>query len=524
MPADGKLPEKVAQQSVRLAGDHLEALAVAAAQADAGDMPTVASETERWQQMAAQVLQPAVQHASALIRAAAQAVISALSAAVLAALPPTLQRQLLAWCCNAVAADDASPVRAAAAKAVGAMADAPALCTLSQGGPRCAGQQTWLSHNILVPPSLKTSSLPTAAGPEQLMVALSAASRDTVLAVRLPAAASLATFCSMLNCSAATDPAVQAAAQAMFPGCLQLALVAATADNDKLRPSGLQALGSLAALAGALPPAAVAAQGRQLADVVAAVSSSFASKSARVQWAASEAAGALLGCDVAPVQQHCAALLQQLLVLLRECPNFRSRAQAAGALLRLSSWAALDGSSSRAVQVLDAVAVVLFQGALRCSASSCRWPCARACVSVPAGRCSAYAGCNCCRPAGKANEFSVSALGAATAAQRSEGEPAPRQDPGELGSKAQLEAALVAAVLHLLSLLPLAGSLPTGSSSQLANIAALVQQAQRELLLPAGLAVDEAAQTEGAAAVVYYDLSQASPQLISAALDGLALL
>lgn len=372
--------------------------------------------------------------------------------------------------------------------------------------------------------SLKASSVPTAAGPEQLLVALSTASRDTVLAVRLPAAASLATFCSMLSRGAATDPAVQAAAQQMLPGCLQLALAAATADSDKLRPSGLQALGSLAALAGALPPAVVAAQGQQLADVVSAVSSSFASKSARVQWAACEAAGALLGCDAAPVQQHCAALLQQLLVLLRECHNFRTRAQAAGALLRLSSWAALDGSGSRAVQVLDAVAAVLFQGALRCSSSSCRWPCARACVSVPAGRCSAHAGRNCCRPAGKANDFSVSALGADTAAQRSEGQLAPRQDLGELGSKAQLEAALVAAVLHLVSLLPLAGGLPTGSSSQQANIAALVQQAQHELLPPAGLAVNEAAQADGAAAAVYYDLSQASPQLISAALEGLTLL
>lgn len=301
----------------------------------------------------------------------------------------------------------------------------------------------------------------------------------------------------------------------MFPGCLQLALATATADNDKLRPSGLQALASLAALADALPPAAVARQGQQLGAAVTAVSGGFAAKSARVQWAACEAAGALLACSAAPVQQHGAALLQQLLVLLRGCPNFRSRALAAGALLRVRSWAALGGSGSAAMQLLDDVADVLFQGTL--GPVHCR-PCCTVCVGCQAV---SQAACHCCHPAGKANDFSVAAPAAGTAAQHS---PVVRQEPGELGSKAQLEAALVAAVLHLLSLLPLADGVPVGSSSQLPKLRLLVQQAQHELLPPAAVVTDEAAQGAVPLATVYFDLSQTSPQLTTAALQGLALL
>ena len=110
---------------------------------------------------------------------------------------------------------------------------------------------------------------------------------------------------------------------------------------------------------------------------------------------------------------------------------------------------------------------------------------------------------------------------AAAATHRSAGQLAPRQEPGELGSKAQLEAALVAGVLHLLGLLWLADGVPTGCSTQQPQLKALVQQALRELPL-AEVAVDETA--SGAAAAVYFDLSQASPQLVASAAEGLALL
>lgn len=138
--ADGTLPEKVAQQSVRLPGDYLQAAgeaaeaavsaAVAGAEAAAGPAAALA---QQWQQAAEQVVLPASQHSSPLLRAAAQAVIAAVSPAVCAALPPPLQQQLLGWCFMAGVADEASPVRAAAAKAVGAVAACPALCSVPGG-------------------------------------------------------------------------------------------------------------------------------------------------------------------------------------------------------------------------------------------------------------------------------------------------------------------------------------------------------------------------------------------------------
>jgi hypothetical protein len=79
-----------------------------------------------------------VQHSSPLLRAASQAVISALSPAADPSLPLPLQQQLLGWCCVAAAKDEASPVRAAAAKAVGAVAAGPALCSVPNGETRCA--------------------------------------------------------------------------------------------------------------------------------------------------------------------------------------------------------------------------------------------------------------------------------------------------------------------------------------------------------------------------------------------------
>lgn len=127
---------------------------------------------------------------------------------------------------------------------------------------------------------------------------------------------------------------------------------------------------------------------------------------------------------------------------------------------------------------------------------------------------------------GKASDFSVPAAAQGAAAQRGDGQPPARQEPGELGSKAQLEAALVAAVLHLLSLLPAGGGAAKGASTQLPRLQGLVQQARWELLLPAEQSAEEdgAAPGGGGRAAVYFDLSQVSPQLAAAAAEGLALL
>lgn len=137
-----------------------------------------------------------------------------------------------------------------------------------------------------------------------------------------------------------------------------------------------------------------------------------------------------------------------------------------------------------------------------------------------------------CLHAGKASDFNVAPpAGAATAA--GQGGPPPRQEPAELGSRALLEAALVAATLHLLALLPGASGgghqeqRMAGCSTHLPHLRLLVQQAQRELLLPPGQAGPGMAAAAGGAAgeaLLFFDLSQVSPALAAAALEGLALL
>lgn len=130
--ADGTLPEKVAQQSVRLPGDFLQ---TAAAQLDEEGVTVAATAATaaRWGEASELVLRATVQHGSPLLRAAAQGVIAGLSPAAYGTLPLPLQQQLLGWCCSAAGADEASPVRAAAVKALGAVAAATALCTVPKG-------------------------------------------------------------------------------------------------------------------------------------------------------------------------------------------------------------------------------------------------------------------------------------------------------------------------------------------------------------------------------------------------------
>lgn len=219
-----------------------------------------------------------------------------------------------------------------------------------------------------------------------MLAALTASCRDSVLAVRIPAAAALASLCSTLGhtvaaasgagqcggpeADAEAHAAATAAGRAVLPACLRLAASAA-GDSDKLRPSGLQAIGSLfqlhtqlAALEGkggaaALPAASEVAP--LLAAAAQAVQQCLASGSARVQWAACEAAGALLACPPPQAQPRWAALLPQLAALLQSGRNFRSRALAAAALRQLDGSAALPAGSL--LGLLEQVAAVLFEGA-----------------------------------------------------------------------------------------------------------------------------------------------------------------
>lgn len=364
---------------MRLPGDFLQAAGQqleaqeGPAPLDEGDAPSRLQSAatvvlvQQWQQMSQHVLCAVVQHSSPLLRAAAQAVIAALSPAAYAAVPEHLQQLLLGWCCAAAAADEASPVRAAAAKALGAVAICPALCAVPNG-EHAAAHRTKPPRRITPLHTSPTWISVHAAGPAQALAALEAACHDGVLAVRIPATASLASFCHMLSHTTAMEAgSAIAAGHHVLLGCLRLA-VASAADSDKLRPSGLQALGSLSCQLATLSPELQQTteeggdEQRLLAAGVQAVHQALAASNARVQWAACEAAGQLLACQAASVQRHLDTMVQQLLLLLQECPNFRSRALAAAALQQLSSTAVRLHGGERLVQVLDVAAAVLFQG------------------------------------------------------------------------------------------------------------------------------------------------------------------
>jgi hypothetical protein len=198
-----------------------------------------------------------------------------------------------------------------------------------------------------------------------------------VLAVRVPAAAALAALCLMLSQQQAeagagelsSDAAAQGAAErgAQMLGALLPLALAAAADNDKVRPSALAALGSLANLLAALPPAQAAAAAAShraaLAAGAEAVGGGLAAGSGRVQWAACDAAGQLLAA--APLAPAAAPLARQLLLLLQRCPNFRSRALVADALARLSAEAGRLWGGSQLATLLSEVAALLFEGGPR---------------------------------------------------------------------------------------------------------------------------------------------------------------
>lgn len=151
--------------------------------------------------------------------------------------------------------------------------------------------------------------------------------------------------------------------------------------------------------------------------------------------------------------------------------------------------------------------------------------------------------------AGKHSGFSVAAAAAPPNHHSDQYQyRARRPEPAELGAKAQLEAALVAAVLHMLALLPAvacgaggAGVEGTvwpllGRGAQLGDLQRLVRQARRELLVGNteerrhGDLLEQAAELAamGAARAEFgwglFDLSQASAELTAAAACGLALL
>lgn len=139
LPAESTVEEKVDHQRISLTGDFLSALDSSGSGGSSGEEAAAAeglvSEglADLWQQTADAVLGAAAGHASASVRSAAQGVIGSISPARFGALGPSLQQRLLAWACAGASRDEASPVRAAAAKALVPLVASDALLALPQG-------------------------------------------------------------------------------------------------------------------------------------------------------------------------------------------------------------------------------------------------------------------------------------------------------------------------------------------------------------------------------------------------------
>jgi hypothetical protein len=128
--------------------------------------------------------------------------------------------------------------------------------------------------------------------------------------------------------------------------------------------------------------------------------------------------------------------------------------------------------------------------------------------------------------AGKARGFALPADAAATQA-RAAGEAQPQ--PAELGARVQLEAALCAAAVHLLALLPACASPPAPAQH---SVGAAQLACLRRLVRQAGLEGQAAAQPAGqwppeeheAVDEEVWDVSRVAPREAAAAEQGLALL
>jgi hypothetical protein len=297
------------------------------------------------------------------------------------------------------------------------------------------------------------------AGPELLLAALRSGCRDSVLAVRTQAAPSLATLCLTLehwqlaqlslrqstpegpptghasqqpgeapeagpqpaahlggrlgqqqpasggaladgSCATAGGPPAPSLPRQVLPALLALAAHAAQ-DTEKVRASGVEALGHCFVCLGLFASSASSASGgtstcdssllaldtATLAAAGQALIACLQSSVPKVQWSACMAAGLLLrGCSrmsealaapsplaaqpawVGQLNQLACEVLGQLLRLLGSCPSMRSRVRAAEALSRAGSMAWYRGSCEQYQrEVLQPVCQALFEGRARCA-------------------------------------------------------------------------------------------------------------------------------------------------------------
>lgn len=470
--------EKLAQQAVQLVGDLLTVSdgAVAAggraggaslaatisqgvttpsnassgASCTAADVDLQSQLWRRWEEATVAVVAVAVQHDSPLVRAAAHGVAAGVSATCAAQLPEALLCQLLCWSCQAASQDAASSVRAAAAKAAGALAAAQALCV----GPGKA---------------------------QQVLPALQDAGKDAVLAVRVQAAAALATLCQALRASEERGR-TGTGSTGLGVEALQAALCLATAaarDGDKVRASGVEALGSLFGLAACGGDLAELDEQQRRAWEVAVVDAVVAlaaclgpPASARVQWSACGAAGQLLHAVCNGLLSGLPALarpvVQPLCDLVQWAAHHKTRALAAAALRAGCSAATYGGEYTRAL-----------------------------CGTVDALH------------SGKASGWAVERGGVCAAAAQQQQD---QLEPVDFSARANLEAQVVATVLHLLSVaIPGDSALPSecGNLQQLAVMAvqALRHEMQHDAVAAQLEAATHASTSPVPAAAGDYDLS-----------------
>ncbi|KAK9806281.1 hypothetical protein WJX72_008421 [[Myrmecia] bisecta] len=226
------LDERAAQQAIRLLGDFLQASSGCAdlsTNEDEAPLAEGASQEElvaMWADAWASLLPKALRHGSAAVRAAGHAVTTALTQAAYQGLNAAIQQQILesAWTC--LQHDPAAPVRAAAAKALGALVTFTCLLSDAQG---CA----------------------------QTTVVLAAAVKDSSVSVRIMAAWAVANLANAMLDVHHSGGSLPAGVASNIDPMIQASLAAAK-DSDKW--NACYALGNL--LRNPSASAAAAARGR----------------------------------------------------------------------------------------------------------------------------------------------------------------------------------------------------------------------------------------------------------------------
>lgn len=242
-PRDGTPLEKANQQGILLAGDFFRHT----------------RSRSQWEATMVTCFVPGISQSNPLLQSAAFGAIACAASGVLANLDANIFHDLLERIKVTIQSHEASPVRAAACRALAALLETP-----------------------------DDATSPIVLAVQQTAHSLQLGCRDSVLAVRVHAAAALAVAADTLwkACTQGTCPVeeIHKTAEWFLP-----VAVAVSGDNDKVRASGVLALGGLLAC---VSLQSTGSQGG--ADAVAALVDCLECNANRVQWNACSAAAVLL--------------------------------------------------------------------------------------------------------------------------------------------------------------------------------------------------------------------------------------